>query len=442
MINNEEKRMEINAAWSAYTSPVGEDEECTQVSAERKAYWLEKNISAQNMLCFYCTTRMTKIKEKNDGSLLATLSYIVTPSMGGLDEFNNTAAACAFCDFKKGDLPVDEFWTSDALRSRVDEARVAPDQLSNDPKNPHHDAASFERGVAVQFEGGERTDVHWYSMSEGWIKVGAGTSVDRQGKPLLFKLKGHVVASYRDTDLILKENLAGLPKDAISSISNVRRWKTTFSDHGIERLNQRTSLSVKQLADILDGDRAVNMGTEQGTHRVSRLFFASDDNDFFVAIQDMSNGVVVTVLTIFYWGNLGTKQGRPFKPIKSGHFKDAQKLIDPNRQIADEIVKPSEAQARIIQLQGKYLSDIGHIKSTRIGRISFSDYETRSHSLVVDDVLQNIVTILDSKNVNIEQLVYIQWRVGKKSEWQNIDVKTLDEFRDALVSIMKSNYSG
>ena len=37
-------------------------------------------------------------------------------------------------------------------------------------------------------------DVEEYCVSEGWVKVAAGKTVDRKGKPLLIKLKGKVEA--------------------------------------------------------------------------------------------------------------------------------------------------------------------------------------------------------------------------------------------------------
>jgi hypothetical protein len=43
----------------------------------------------------------------------------------------------------------------------------------------------------------ERLDVEEYCISEGWVKVPAGKTLDRRGKPLLIKLKGRVEAFYR-----------------------------------------------------------------------------------------------------------------------------------------------------------------------------------------------------------------------------------------------------
>ena len=67
-----------------------------------------------------------------------------------------------------------------------------PDRLSLDPRSPHHDAALLERGVGIRFNGSERTNVEEYCISEGWIRVVAGRSLDRRGNPMTMKLKGVV----------------------------------------------------------------------------------------------------------------------------------------------------------------------------------------------------------------------------------------------------------
>jgi hypothetical protein len=72
-----------------------------------------------------------------------------------------------------------------------------PDHLSIDARSPHHVAAVFEHDIGIRFNDKERMDVEEYCVSEGWIKVPAGKTVDRKGKPLLIKLKGKVEAFYR-----------------------------------------------------------------------------------------------------------------------------------------------------------------------------------------------------------------------------------------------------
>lgn len=72
-----------------------------------------------------------------------------------------------------------------------------PDRLSTDPRSPHHIAAVFEHGIGIRLNDKERFDVQEYCISEGWVKVAAGKTVDRKGHPMLIKLKGKVDAYYR-----------------------------------------------------------------------------------------------------------------------------------------------------------------------------------------------------------------------------------------------------
>ncbi|MDB5935431.1 MAG: hypothetical protein JWQ01_2775 [Massilia sp.] len=72
-----------------------------------------------------------------------------------------------------------------------------PDRLSIDPSSPFHVPAVFQHEVGIRLNDKERLDVEEYCLSEGWIKVASGKSLDRKGKPLLIKLKGKVEAFYR-----------------------------------------------------------------------------------------------------------------------------------------------------------------------------------------------------------------------------------------------------
>ena len=72
-----------------------------------------------------------------------------------------------------------------------------PDRLSADPRSPHHVAAVFEHEIGIRFNGKERSDVEEYCISEGWVKVPAGKTLDRQGNPLMLTLKGKVESFYR-----------------------------------------------------------------------------------------------------------------------------------------------------------------------------------------------------------------------------------------------------
>lgn len=73
-----------------------------------------------------------------------------------------------------------------------------PDRLSTDPASPHHDASLLERGIGIRFNGVEKTNVEEYCVSEGWIRVAAGTARDRHGNPMTIKLKGAVEPYLRE----------------------------------------------------------------------------------------------------------------------------------------------------------------------------------------------------------------------------------------------------
>ena len=73
-----------------------------------------------------------------------------------------------------------------------------PDRLSTDPQSKHHVTAIFEHDIGIRFNGKDRHDVEEYCISERWIKVAAGKTRDRKGKPLMITLKGAVEVYYRD----------------------------------------------------------------------------------------------------------------------------------------------------------------------------------------------------------------------------------------------------
>ena len=67
-----------------------------------------------------------------------------------------------------------------------------PDRLATDPRSPHHDAATLERGIGIRFNGSERTNVEEYCISEGWVRVAVAKALDRRGHPMTMKMKGTV----------------------------------------------------------------------------------------------------------------------------------------------------------------------------------------------------------------------------------------------------------
>ena len=89
---------------------------------------------------------------------------------------------------------------SDPMTDASDSSsNTPPDHLSNDPRSKFHDAAVLERGIGIRFNGTERNNVEEYCISEGWVRMAAGRSLDRRGQPMTMKFKGTVEAWYLDS---------------------------------------------------------------------------------------------------------------------------------------------------------------------------------------------------------------------------------------------------
>ena len=86
----------------------------------------------------------------------------------------------------------------EAMPEAIVTGDVPPDRLSLDPTSEHFDRDKLERGIGIRFKGVRKHNVEAYCISEGWIRVQAGRSVDRKGRPLTLKLNGPVEAWYED----------------------------------------------------------------------------------------------------------------------------------------------------------------------------------------------------------------------------------------------------
>ncbi len=73
-----------------------------------------------------------------------------------------------------------------------------PDRLCVNPRSPFHDEALLERGIGVRFNGVERTNVEEYCVSEGWVRLPVGKSLDRHGNAMTMKAKGKVEVWFLD----------------------------------------------------------------------------------------------------------------------------------------------------------------------------------------------------------------------------------------------------
>ncbi len=76
-------------------------------------------------------------------------------------------------------------------------AEAVPDRLSTNPASPFHNPELLERGVGVLFNGVDRNNVEEYCVSEGWVRLAVGKTVDRNGNAMTVKYKGKVEPYFR-----------------------------------------------------------------------------------------------------------------------------------------------------------------------------------------------------------------------------------------------------
>ena len=74
-----------------------------------------------------------------------------------------------------------------------------PDRLAADPRSKFHDAAAFERGIGIRFNGEEKHNVEEYCVSEGWVRLPVGRSLDRRGNAMTMKFNGTVEPYFLDS---------------------------------------------------------------------------------------------------------------------------------------------------------------------------------------------------------------------------------------------------
>lgn len=87
---------------------------------------------------------------------------------------------------------------AEAATNKPSSADTPPDHLAINPRSKFYGGEILERGIGINFRGQRKHNIEEYCVSEGWVKVQAGKTLDRKGNPLLIKLNGDVEAWFED----------------------------------------------------------------------------------------------------------------------------------------------------------------------------------------------------------------------------------------------------
>src|SRR3954467_4163259 len=95
----------------------------------------------------------------------------------------------------------------------MSDEQTLPDRLSVNPKSPFYNADLLERGIGIRFNGAEKNNVEEYCVSEGWVRLAVGKTVDRHGNAMTVKYKGTVEPYLRAPDSQADDQPGDQPSD-------------------------------------------------------------------------------------------------------------------------------------------------------------------------------------------------------------------------------------
>lgn len=70
--------------------------------------------------------------------------------------------------------------------------------------------------------------------------------------------------------------------------------------HAWERLGERCKLSPEKLKHLLDSGVTIPVALQKGGRHAKRLLYSSPDQDWFIVVQDASDGGILTVMPLQY----------------------------------------------------------------------------------------------------------------------------------------------
>ena len=185
---------------------------------------------------------------------------------------------------------------------------------------------------------------------------------------------------------------------------------TTFTIHGLQRTQQRLSISPSQVADLLDDGLYIDVGVEPGTSKRHRLFYSPCDGFCFIAIQDASNGEVVTVLPLAYHDNLAW-------PVLPDQERAAREIILPHARrfsVKREDRNPAHSDAKVFRALA-YVSIGARLRIAHLGTWPSLPYQRRVERLTRDRCfLVELRSRLEDKIKPNEDIESVYVRLGNR----------------------------
>jgi hypothetical protein len=187
-----------------------------------------------------------------------------------------------------------------------------------------------------------------------------------------------------------------------------------FSRHAFKRVAQRTLLSCEEIAAILDRGLFVNTGQRPGFNRVHLVFYSHLDNDYFVAIQDVTTGTVITILPLDYHETLAWG-------ISAADCERAKEIL----LAAPPLEEPRVRDApKVFVISVQYLDEDDRQKSKLLLKIPCCLYNNDLKKLLNDNtIIQEVEKSASDNGISTERMFAISVRHGKRGSPVTIDLR-------------------
>ena len=213
-----------------------------------------------------------------------------------------------------------------------------------------------------------------------------------------------------------------------------------FTFHCIKRLRERTSLTTNQFARIIADGVTVCLGSKPGIQKNHYLFYSIKDEKYYVAIQNIITGAIITVLHMEYHENLAWKISEDEKreaqskaiDYKNKHLSNLKKSNNENnkpnilKESNNENNKPNIKLAGVENAQNQskqYYVTVGFLntsndpKAKLLGKYTPAEYRDNLdifiESTLKPDLISSMVT---NKGIAYNKISWIAVRIGNNGD--------------------------
>jgi hypothetical protein len=165
-----------------------------------------------------------------------------------------------------------------------------------------------------------------------------------------------------------------------------------------------TKIDTKEITNIINNKKYIDLGTKPGILKRHLLFYSLIDDNYFVIIQDIIDGGVLTVLTEEYQNNLAMK-------IKEEDKQKAKELI---------LLPPSPTSTHLIS--AIFLNENKDIKTKELFKIKDIDVSTITEEYFINRFIDSGII----KKALIEKGIDLRSIDGYSIKKRNILVMYID----------------